>query len=71
MKIQEEGYDPRETLLYGVSKAQETSGRLTNAHRIAAETENIGTDVINDLASQRRTLEKARDNVRYRFYPFS
>jgi vesicle transport through interaction with t-SNAREs protein 1 len=42
-----------------------SSDSLANAHRIAIETEQIGTNVLSDLHSQRQQLENARDNVHY------
>jgi len=44
---------------YGV--VQESGQRLDNAHRIALETENIGTETLNNLGGQRKQLEKTRD----------
>ncbi len=55
--------DQRSHLLATTSRVDESSDRLLNAHRIAIETEDIGTNVLGELYTQKKTLERARDNV--------
>jgi len=55
--------DMRNKLLVSTNRVNAASDSLSNAHRIAAETEDIGTNVLVDLHSQRRQLENARDNL--------
>ncbi len=56
--------DQRSHWLTTTSRVDESSDRLLNAHRIAIETEDIGTNVLGELYTQKKTLERARDNVR-------
>jgi len=55
--------DQRARLLSTAQKLDTTSDRLQNAHRIAIETEDIGTDVLADLGNQRQQLERTRDTL--------
>jgi len=55
--------DHRQKILSGSAKLDESTERLNNAHRIAIETENIGTNVLGEMHGQRRQLEGVRDNL--------
>ena len=55
--------EQRQRLLVSNSRVDSTGESLVNAHRIAEETVNIGTNVLSELGSQRQQLERARDNV--------
>jgi len=55
--------DQRTHLLAGTEKVDQTGERLQSAHRIAIETEQIGASALQNLGSQRQTLESARDNL--------
>jgi len=55
--------DHRQKILSGTAKLDESTDRLTNAHRIAVSTEEIGTNVLGEMVGQRRQLEGIRDNV--------
>ncbi|CAR26971.1 hypothetical protein ZYGR_0I02410 [Zygosaccharomyces rouxii] len=55
--------DQRQQLLSNHSILQGTGDRLRDATRIATETEGIGSNIMNDLRSQRETLENARQTL--------
>jgi vesicle transport through interaction with t-SNAREs protein 1 len=61
--IQVKQLDQRTHLLEGYDRIQESSDRLSNAHRIAVETEDIGVNVLGELHTQKQTLLRARDNL--------
>jgi hypothetical protein len=54
----------RSRLLSATDKLSEGQQRLEDSHRIALETEELGTGILRDLRSQRDTLEHTRDTVR-------
>lgn len=53
----------RSRLLSATEKLSEGQQRLEDSHRIALETEELGTGILRDLRSQRDTLEHTRDTV--------
>lgn len=55
--------DQRQQLLSNHAILQGTGDRLRDATRIATETEGIGSGIMNDLRSQRETLENARQTL--------
>jgi len=55
--------DQRQALLAGTDKLNTTTNRVANAHRVALETENIGTNVLGDLYDQRQKLQRANDKL--------
>lgn len=55
--------EQRQQLLSNHSILQGTGDRLRDATRIATETEGIGSNIMNDLRSQRETLENARQTL--------
>eukprot|EP01089_Gocevia_fonbrunei_P011922 TRINITY_DN2672_c0_g1_i1.p1 TRINITY_DN2672_c0_g1~~TRINITY_DN2672_c0_g1_i1.p1 ORF type:complete len:150 (-),score=21.52 TRINITY_DN2672_c0_g1_i1:51-500(-) len=57
--------DQRSRLLMGNSRVDDHTDRLAHAHRIAAETEEIGIEISNTLGEQTKTLQGARDKVRH------
>lgn len=68
------GYDwedhNRRTVLEGRQVLERTSASLARSNQIAIETENIGTEVVNELGEQReallrskRRLDNANDNL--------
>lgn len=66
------GEDQRQRLLDNSERLERTGNHLSNAYRIAVETEEIGTGVLRDLENQRETLTRARSRVRIIYLrPFS
>src|SRR5690606_19456557 len=59
--------DHRRQILSGTQTLEDSSAHLNNAHRIAIETENIGTNVLTEMGGQKRQLEGVRDNVKTLF----
>jgi len=55
--------DQRQGLLAGNEKLNKTSDRVNNAHRIAIETEAIGTNVLGDLNQQRGQIIRATEKL--------
>ncbi|EDO19497.1 hypothetical protein Kpol_1018p25 [Vanderwaltozyma polyspora DSM 70294] len=55
--------DQRQQLLQNHSILQKSGDRLRDATRISKETEGIGAQIMNDLRSQRETLENARQTL--------
>lgn len=55
--------EQRQQLLSGTERLTRSSGRLTEAQRIANETEGIGAGVLRDLAGQRDTIINTRDTL--------
>jgi len=55
--------DQRQGLLAGTDKLNTTTGRIGNAHRIALETESIGTNVLSEMYGQRQQLVRAGDRL--------
>jgi vesicle transport through interaction with t-SNAREs protein 1 len=47
------------------SIVEATSDRLTNTHRVALETEQIGTNILEDLHGQKEQLKRTRDHVSF------
>lgn len=55
--------EQRQQLIKNHSILQKSGDRLKDASRIANETEGIGSQIMNDLRSQRETLENARQTL--------
>ncbi|CCH62119.1 hypothetical protein TBLA_0G01760 [Henningerozyma blattae CBS 6284] len=55
--------EQKQQLIKNHSILQKTGERLRDSTRIANETENIGSQIMNDLRSQRETLENARSTL--------
>lgn len=55
--------DQRQQLLSNHQILQSSGDKLRDASRIATETEGIGSQIMNDLRSQRETLENARHTL--------
>ncbi|KAB7495630.1 Vesicle transport through interaction with t-SNAREs-like protein 1B [Armadillidium nasatum] len=53
----------RKQILIGTTTLDRTSESLARSHTIAIETEQIGTEVLGELGTQRETLERARDRL--------
>ncbi|XP_076034040.1 vesicle transport through interaction with t-SNAREs 1b [Oratosquilla oratoria] len=53
----------RQQVLDGTASLERTSESLARSHVIAAETEQIGTEVIGELGVQRESLERTRDRL--------
>lgn len=53
----------RTRLLSATDKLTDGQRRLEDSHRMALETEQVGSGILNDLRSQRETLVHTRDNV--------
>ncbi|KAK6360413.1 hypothetical protein TWF730_006555 [Orbilia blumenaviensis] len=60
---QDSVYEQRQQLLSGTERLERSSQRLQNSQRLAAETENIGANILGDLYGQRSTLLHARENL--------
>lgn len=58
------GEDQRQRLLDNSERLERTGNHLSNAYRIAVETEEIGAGVLRDLENQRETLTRARSRVK-------
>ncbi|ODN98077.1 hypothetical protein I350_07719 [Cryptococcus amylolentus CBS 6273] len=58
-----EPYSTRSRLLQGTQTLEDSSGRLDNAHRIALETEGVGSEILRNLRGQREQLENTRDTL--------
>ncbi|XP_076045307.1 vesicle transport through interaction with t-SNAREs 1a [Oratosquilla oratoria] len=55
--------EQRQRLLDDCDTLEHTSARLTQGHRIALETEQIGAQILNDLNGQRQTISRARQRL--------
>ena len=53
----------RQRLLRGTDTLERTSNRLTNAQRLANETENVGAGILGDLRVQGEQLRNTRDRL--------
>ncbi|BFZ56242.1 t-SNARE VTI1 [Savitreella phatthalungensis] len=53
----------RQRLLRGTDTLERTSDRLTNAQRLANETENVGAGILGDLRIQGEQLRNTRDRL--------
>ncbi|XP_066143412.1 vesicle transport through interaction with t-SNAREs homolog 1B [Euwallacea fornicatus] len=53
----------RQVVLEGTQALERTSESIARSHQIAIETENIGTEVVNELGEQRETLLHTRDRL--------
>lgn len=51
-------------LLDNSERIERTGNRLTDGYRIVVEAEQIGATVLQDLSSQRETLQKSRNRLR-------
>lgn len=56
--------DQKRRLLDNSERLERSGNHLTNAYRIAVETEEIGNGVLRDLENQRETLTRARGRLR-------
>lgn len=50
-------------LLQGTDSLNRASQSIERSHRIAAETDRIGTDIIEELGEQREQLERTKSRV--------
>lgn len=53
----------RVLLLQGTDSLNRASESIERSHRIAAETDQIGTDIIEELGEQREQLERTKSRV--------
>lgn len=58
------GEDQRQRLLDNSERLERSGNHLSNAYRVAVETEEIGNSVLRDLENQRETLSRARSRLR-------
>lgn len=56
-------FSTRTRLLAGTEQLSDSTRRLDNAHRIALETEDVGTDILRNLRGQREQIEHTRDSL--------
>lgn len=50
-------------LLQGTESLNQASQSIARSHQIAAETDQIGTDIIEELGEQREQLERTKSRV--------
>merc|ERR1711991_888898 len=55
--------EQRQRILDGKRRLEETSNRLTNAQRMALESEQIGVETLGELHAQRAVIERADRNL--------
>jgi vesicle transport through interaction with t-SNAREs protein 1 len=55
-------------LLDNSERLERTGRQLTTGYRIILETEEIGSQVLQDLHTQRETIQKSRSRVRVLFF---
>uniref|UniRef100_A0A0K0D1A3 t-SNARE coiled-coil homology domain-containing protein n=1 Tax=Angiostrongylus cantonensis TaxID=6313 RepID=A0A0K0D1A3_ANGCA len=53
-----------EQLIANTERLERSSRKLQDAYRMAVETEQIGTEVLGNLSSQRETISRARERMR-------
>ena len=53
----------RARLLDNSERIERSNRKLEQGYRIAVETEQIGAQIMEDLHSQRQTIERSRDRV--------
>ena len=58
----------RAKLLQGHQSLQRTSESIARSHQIAAETDQIGVEIIDELGTQRETLLRTKDKVNVHFF---
>lgn len=58
------GEDQKRRLLDNSEKLERTGNHLQEGYRIAIETEEIGTHVLNNLSSQREQIQRTRNRLR-------
>ncbi|WVO17223.1 hypothetical protein L204_104915 [Cryptococcus depauperatus] len=58
-----ESMSARTRLLAGTQTLEDGTNRLDNAHRIALETEGVGSEILRNLRGQREQLENTRDTL--------
>lgn len=56
--------DQRQRLLENTERLERTGNRLTQGYRLALETEQMGTQVLQDLHHQRETIQSTRTRLR-------
>ncbi|VDK88004.1 unnamed protein product [Litomosoides sigmodontis] len=56
--------DQQDQLIENTERLERTSRRLQDTYRMVIETDQIGTEVLNDLTSQRETITRARERMR-------
>lgn len=54
----------RALLIQGTASLNNASASIERSQRIAAETDHIGNDIIEELGEQREQLDRTRDRVR-------
>ncbi len=57
--------DQRARLLQGTNRLNDASRRLEESHRLALETEQIGTDTLGTLRNQRQQILHAHSTVSF------
>lgn len=56
--------EQRQRLLDNTERIERTGKTLTEGYRVVLETEQIGAAVLQDLSSQRETIQRSRGRVR-------
>lgn len=67
MSVKEE---QRQRLLNNSERLERTGNQLLSGYRTVIETEEVGNQVLQDLAIQRETIQRARSRVK-KFFIFS
>lgn len=63
--FQTEQQAQRTILIQGTESLNSASESIARSQRIAVESEQIGTDIIEELGQQREQLDRTRDRVRH------
>lgn len=53
----------RQKLFSGIQSLQRTSESIARSQQVAAETDEIGTGIIEDMSRQREVLERTKNRV--------
>uniref|UniRef100_A0A8R1DEU1 t-SNARE coiled-coil homology domain-containing protein n=1 Tax=Caenorhabditis japonica TaxID=281687 RepID=A0A8R1DEU1_CAEJA len=58
------GHRQEDQLIANTQRLERSTRKIQDAHRIAVETEQIGTEMLSNLANQRETIGRSRDRLR-------
>ncbi|CAI2352303.1 unnamed protein product [Caenorhabditis sp. 36 PRJEB53466] len=59
-----DGHRQEDQLIASTQRLERSTRKIQDAHRIVVETEQIGTEMLSNLASQRETIGRSRDRLR-------
>lgn len=63
--------EQKQRLLDVSEQIEETGKHLSNGYRIAVETEELGSQMLQDLYAQRETIQSSLHRVRFQFLTIS